>query len=88
VSSPQESRLAPARRPRGADEPTGPDYDDSDLARGQAAAVLGALGRMQLKLDVLTRGQGDALDGVVAALEDVQSRLARIEQLLDAEPRG
>jgi hypothetical protein len=60
--------LAPTRRTRSAPAQPAPDFDDADVARGQAAAVLGALGRMQLKLDVLAREQSEALARIEAML--------------------
>jgi hypothetical protein len=71
--------LAPVRRGRGRASEAAPDpvpeWDDADLARGQAAAVLGALGRMQLRLDVLAREQADGFARLTALLEDLQARL-------------
>lgn len=69
--------LAPARRARQAPAPVAPtsDYDDAEVARGQAAAVLGALGRMQLTLDVMAREHADALARITEVLEDLESRL-------------
>lgn len=75
--------LAPARPPRkrpGQEpEPVTSDYDDADLARGQAAAVLGALGRMQLRLDVLAREQTDMFAKVLSALGEITERLDSLE---------
>ena len=62
----------PARRRRGASE--GVDYDSADLARGQAAAVLGVLGRMQLRLDVLAREQSAAFARIEARLTELERR--------------
>lgn len=75
--------LAPVRRTRPQPNPTGggSDYEDAEVARGQAAAVLGAMGRMQLKLDVMAREQRDALGEVVELLQSVERRLAAIEAL-------
>lgn len=70
--------LTPRRRkgPAAAPQP----YLDEEVARGQADALLGALGRMQLRLDVLAREQADAFDRVVAALDGLSARLEALEQ--------
>lgn len=49
-------------------------YDNAEIARGQADAVLGALGRMQLRLDVLAREQSEALARIEALLEAALKR--------------
>jgi hypothetical protein len=70
----------PARRRRGGGD--SPAYDDADLARGQAAAVLGVLGRMQLRLDVLAKEQAAAfarLDERLTALEASLSTVTDVE---------
>ena len=70
----------PARRRRlEAPAPPAPEYDDHDLARGQAAAVLGVLGRLQLRIDVLAREQE-------AAFDRIEARLSAIEAGLSAPP--
>lgn len=73
--------LAPARRvrPRSPESPefAPSDYDDAEVARGQSAAVLGALGRMQLRLDVLAREQSTALGHIQDALERLEARVAQ-----------
>lgn len=77
---PDETPLAPARRGRTRADPSPPsasDYTDEEVARGQSAAVLGALGRMQLRLDVLAREQAESLARVEALLERVDGRLAQ-----------
>jgi hypothetical protein len=73
----QKPGLSPVRR-RGA--PVQPKaFDDAEVARGQSDAVLGALGRMQLRLDLLAREQGEALDQIYAALERIGARLDDFE---------
>jgi hypothetical protein len=83
----QKPGLSPVRR-RGA--PVLPEaFDDAEVARGQSDAVLGALGRMQLRLDLLAREQGEALDQIYAALERIGARLDEFEAsdvVTDAEP--
>lgn len=76
---PSGDALAPVRR-RGGPQPATPaGYTDVEIARGQADAVLGALGRMQLRLDVLSREQSESLAKIMAALERVEARLAALE---------
>ncbi len=68
-------RLRPSRGVA-APVPTAPsDFDAEEIARGQAAAVLGALGRMQLRLDVLAREQTEMFAKVLAMLQDVTESL-------------
>jgi hypothetical protein len=88
MTRPDES-LAPNRRsrratPAAAGPPT--DYDEAEVARGTAAAVLGALGRMQLKLEVLAREQSEALARVEARLEALQQQLDELTVV--EEPYG
>jgi hypothetical protein len=73
--------LSPVRRRGAAIAPEG--YADAEVARGQADAVLGALGRMQLRLDMLAREQSESLEAVLQVLEQVLDRLNELE----AEPR-
>ena len=78
MTRPDES-LAPSRRSRrggGVPQPVPSDYDDAEVARGSATALLGALGRMQIKLDQLTRQHEDA----VARLE---AKVDRLQQTID-----
>jgi hypothetical protein len=72
--------LAPLRRGKST-RPAGaaPDVDDLDVARGQAAAVLGALGRLQLRVDVLAREQREAFDAIQHALADLDLRIAALD---------
>lgn len=80
--------LSPVRR-RGAPAPSSESYADSEIARGQADAVLGALGRMQLRLDLLAREQSEALGMITQVLEQVLERLAALEGSFDEEePTG
>ena len=57
-------RPAPA-----AAEPTA--LEPSEVLQGQSAAVLGALARMQLRLDVLAREQSDLFAQVLARLDEL-----------------
>jgi hypothetical protein len=84
MTRPDES-LAPSRRSRrsGLAPQTGTsDYDDAEVARGSATALLGALGRLQLRLDVAAREQAET----VARLEAKIDRLQRtIDELTVVE---
>jgi hypothetical protein len=84
MTRPDEA-LAPSRRSRrSATTPLAApsDYDDAEVARGSATALLGALGRLQLKLDVAAREQADA----IARLEAKVDRLQRtIDELTVVE---
>jgi len=73
MTRPEES-LAPSRRSRrtGTAPALGSDYDEAEVARGSATALLGALGRMQLKLDVLAREQSETLARLEAKVEALQ----------------
>ena len=77
-----DGALAPARRTRtrftavAAPTPSGTDYNDADVARGQSDAILGSLARMQLKLDVLTREHSDALARLEGLLQQLSDKLA------------
>lgn len=82
MTGPREAALPGSRRPRarlgGAGQvPAAPvvDADDLDLLRGQAAAVLAALGRMQLRLDVLAHEQAEQIDRLVASVEELRHAL-------------
>lgn len=72
-----DDALAPNRRIRKA-AATPSDYEADEIARGTAAAVLGALGRMQLKLDVLAREQTDALARIESQLSALDARLTEL----------
>lgn len=65
-----DEALAPRRRVRRDEAPAPQDYDEAEIARGSSAALLGALGRMQLKLDVMARQH--------------EADLARLEAKVDA----
>ena len=52
-----------------------PEVDDADLERGRTLAVIAAIGRLQMSLDVLARQQKKHQ-------EAVEERLARIERAL------
>ena len=52
-----------------------PAVDDADLERGRTLAVIAAIGRLQMSLDVLARQQKKHQ-------EAVEERLARIERAL------
>jgi hypothetical protein len=60
-------------------------YADAEMARGQADAVLGALGRMQLRLDVLAHEQSEALALITSTLEHVADRLAALERVAQGD---
>jgi hypothetical protein len=76
MTRPDES-LAPSRRSRrsGVAAPIASDYDDAEVARGSATALLGALGRMQLKLDVLAREQSEAITRLEAKVDRLQNTI-------------
>ena len=74
-----ELSLSPARRGRHTPLAEVIDGMDADLARGQAAAVLGGLGRLQLRLEVMAREQGEAL-------AHLQQQLAELTRRLDGAP--
>jgi hypothetical protein len=76
MTRPDES-LAPSRRSRrgGVATPATSDYDDAEVARGSATALLGALGRMQLKLDVVAREQSEAIARLEAKVDQLQRTL-------------
>jgi hypothetical protein len=77
-----EHALAPARTPRTRDRrPAAPEYDDADVQRGLAAAVLGSLGRIQLRLDALAREQSEAFAELLTSVSDLERRLAVIEAI-------
>lgn len=79
-----ESSLSPVRR-RGLQAGRQDEgYADAEIARGQSDAVLGALGRMQLKLDLLAQEQSEALSTMAMVLEQVAERLSGLEAALDA----
>lgn len=80
-----DDALAPSRRVRRGAAPAVPAYDEADIARGTSAAVLGALGRMQLKLDVMAREHQDALGRLEAK---VDALTALIDELTVIEPDG
>jgi hypothetical protein len=61
-------------------------YTSAVVGRGQADAVLGALGRMQLRLDVLAREQRESLDQVLAALERLSARFDEYDDEAAADP--
>ena len=83
TSPSNDGALAPARRsrtrfsalPEAAQQ--APEYTDVEVARGQSDAVLGALARMQLKLDVLARENADTSARLFLALEQLSKRLDR-----------
>lgn len=70
--------ISPVRR-RAAQAAVPQPFDEAEVARGQADAVLGALGRMQLRLDVLAREQADALDRILTTLDRLGDRLDALE---------
>lgn len=74
----RESALSPVRR-RGMPAQPAEAFADAEIARGQSDAVLGALGRMQLRLDLLAQEQSEALATMAMVLEQVVERLAALE---------
>ena len=74
-----ELSLSPARRGRHTPLAEVIDGMDADLARGQASAVLGGLGRLQLRLEVMAREQAEAL-------AQLQQQLAELTRRLDGGP--
>ena len=84
TSPAQDGAFAPARRNRTrfAAEPAGApspgDYADAEVARGQSDAIFGALARLQLKVDVLTREHSDALARVETLLQQLDTKLDRL----------
>ena len=82
MSAPDEQGFTPVpartRRlePEEAPPPAAPAFDADDLARGQAAAVLGVLGRLQLRIDLLAREQAEALARIEARLASLEARSA------------
>lgn len=52
-----------------------PPVDDTELERGRTLAVIAAIGRLQMSIDVLARQQKKHQ-------ESVEARLARIERAL------
>ena len=85
-----DSALAPARRGRTRfsqdDTPVTSQFEDAEVARGQAAAVLGALARMQLRLDVVAREQTDKFAAVMALLAEINNKLDYAEGPPEAGP--
>lgn len=70
--------LSPVRR-RGLAPAASEAFADPEVARGQSDAVLGALGRMQLRLDLLAREQSEALGMITQVLEQVLERLDALD---------
>jgi hypothetical protein len=71
-----EESLRPAyMRPTAPATDTAPETDDADLERGRTLAVIAAIGRLQMSVDVLARQQKKHQ-------EAVDDRLARIERAL------
>jgi hypothetical protein len=79
-----DAPLSPVRRRGG--QQTQESYADAEVARGQADAVLGALGRMQLRLDVLSREQSEALTGITSLLEHLIARIDQLERSTHPAP--
>lgn len=67
----------PVAPPPAPAEPAAPTLDDAELERGRTLAVVAAIGRLQMSLDVLARQQKKHQ-------ENVEARLARIERALSA----
>jgi hypothetical protein len=79
MTGPRRESLSPVRRRGNPSAPTADGFADSEIARGQSDAVLGALGRMQLKLDLLAQEQSEALATMAMVLEQVVERLNALE---------
>lgn len=84
--------FTPARRERVgsnrkvAADPVEQVADDlDDLERGRALAVLAALGRIQLRLDVMAREQREGLASLEARLTDLQRWLEAESPMSDPE---
>lgn len=85
-----EVPFTPARRARirtphkGSPAQSAPDSagedDLTDVERGRTLALLAALGRIQLRLDVLAREQRDGLASVEARLEQLEDRITAWER--------
>lgn len=80
-----DSPLSPVRRRGLSSGQPAESYADAEIARGQSDAVLGALGRMQLRLDVLAQEQSEALATMAMVLEQVVERLDALDAA-DASP--
>ena len=76
MTRPDES-LAPSRRSRrGGLAPQAPsDFNEAEIAHGSATALLGALGRMQLKLDLMTRVHTEAIGRLEAKVDRLQQTI-------------
>jgi 3-oxoacyl-ACP reductase-like protein len=70
-----EAPAEPAPAPAPPAAVAAPDIDDADLERGRTLAVIAAIGRLQMSVDVLARQQKKHQ-------EAVEARLARIERAL------
>ena len=78
-----DSPLSPVRR-RGLPTAQASDgYADPEIARGQSDAILGALGRMQLRLDLLAQEQSEALATLAMVVEQVVERMTALEARFD-----
>lgn len=70
----------PDRRRRGLlDRHDEPSVAAEDLDRGRSAALLGALGRLQLRVDVMAKQQEQVLERLVSAVEALEARVARLD---------
>lgn len=78
-----DDALAPSRRNRRGGLPQASDYDEAEVARGSATALLGALGRMQLKLDLLARQHEESIARLEAKVDRMQQT---IDELTLVEP--
>ena len=82
MSAPRDEAPASSNRPargrlgRTAVAPPEPaSLEASEVLQGQAAAVLAALARMQLRLDVLAREQSELFAQVLARLDQLEASL-------------
>ena len=78
----RDAPLSPVRRRGGSQQGGQPpeSFAEAEIARGQTDALLGALGRMQLRLDVIGREQTESLASIVRLIEQVLVRLEHLEQ--------
>lgn len=75
-----------AERARTGSRPVDYDVDDDlrDLERGRTTALIAALGRLQLSVDLLTRNQQRAIDEQKAAISGLEAKVAGLAAALDS----
>jgi hypothetical protein len=94
MTQPDEA-FTPSRRPRRGQAQGQDAYSDAEIARGSTDALVGALGRMQLRLNVLAREQADALGRIEAKVDALQQTIDEltvleepVEPELEPEPES